>query len=126
MSLTFIEIQRVLKITKPPCIRNRSQFSYKARDKTISYCSKTIGSTRKRGFLFAGTRCNFGGLRTVEGSSVWGRGTNCAAPKPDMVECYFSSLLFFQAKIAVSKGYLVSRIKTVDKDGLIVINLISN
>ena len=31
----------------PPCIRNRSQFSYKTVDKTIGYCSKTIGRTEK-------------------------------------------------------------------------------
>ena len=40
-----------------PHIRNKSQFSYKIMNKTIGYCSKTIGCTRKSGFLFAGTHC---------------------------------------------------------------------
>ena len=43
-------IQRVPANKKPPCIRNRSQLSYKT-------MHKTIGCTRKSGFLFAGTRC---------------------------------------------------------------------
>ena len=43
---------------KPPCIRNISQFSYETMDKTIDYCSKIIGCTRKSGFLFVGTHCN--------------------------------------------------------------------
>ena len=32
---------------KPPCIRNKSQFSYKIMNETIRYCSKTIGCTKK-------------------------------------------------------------------------------
>ena len=39
---------------KPPCIRNRSQFSYKTMDEKIDYCSKTIGCTRKKWFLTCG------------------------------------------------------------------------
>ena len=42
-----------------PLVRKRSQFSYKIMDKTVGYCSNTIGCTRKSGFLFAGTCCIF-------------------------------------------------------------------
>ena len=52
-----LALQRIPSNKKPPCIRNRSQFSYKTMDKTMGYCSKTIGCTQKSGFLFAGTRC---------------------------------------------------------------------
>ena len=52
------EIQRVPSNKKPPCIRNISQFSYKKMNKTIGYCLKTTGCTRKSGFLFAETHCN--------------------------------------------------------------------
>ena len=41
----------------PTNIRNRSQFSNKTMDTTIGCCLKTIGCTRKSGFLFAGTCC---------------------------------------------------------------------
>ena len=49
-------IQLVPANKKLPCIRNKSQFSYKTIDKTIGYCSRTIGCSQKSGFLFAGTR----------------------------------------------------------------------
>ena len=52
------EIQRVSVKKKPPCIRNRSQFSYKTMNKTIGYRSKTTRCTQKSGFLFAETHCN--------------------------------------------------------------------
>ena len=35
---TFEEVQWVPVNKKPPCIRNRSQFSYKTMNKTIGYC----------------------------------------------------------------------------------------
>ena len=43
-------------------------------DKTTGYCSKTIGCTRKSGFLFAGTRCkrDLGGLTYQIGKTVCG------------------------------------------------------
>ena len=44
--------QRVPANKKPPCIRTRSQLSYKTMNKTIGYRSKTIGCTQKSGFLF--------------------------------------------------------------------------
>ena len=56
----FNQINRVTEVPankKPHCIGNKSQFSYKTMDKTIGYCSKTIGCTLKSGFLFVGTRC---------------------------------------------------------------------
>ena len=49
-------LQQVPANQKPPCVRNRSQFSCKTMAKTIGYCSKTTGCARKSGFLFAGTR----------------------------------------------------------------------
>ena len=52
------EIQWVPANKKPTCIKNRSQFLYKTMNKTIGYCSKTTGCTRKSGFLFAETHCN--------------------------------------------------------------------
>ena len=57
--LSFLfSLQRVPANKKPPCIRNRSRFSYKTMDKTKGCCSKTIGCTWKSGFLFARTRCS--------------------------------------------------------------------
>ena len=50
------EIQRVPANKKPPCIRNRSQFSYKTMNKITDYCSKTTGCIS--GFLFVETHCN--------------------------------------------------------------------
>ena len=55
--LSISLLQRVPANKKPPCIRNGSHFSYKTMDKTIGYCSKTIGCTRKSGILFVGTHC---------------------------------------------------------------------
>ena len=52
------EIQRVPANKKPPCIRDRSQSSYKTMNKTIGYCSKTTGCTQKSGFLCAETCCD--------------------------------------------------------------------
>ena len=46
-SLGLDTLQRVPANKKPPCIRNRSQFSYKTMNKTIGYCSKTTGFTQK-------------------------------------------------------------------------------
>ena len=34
-------------------------------DKTIGYCSKTIGCTPKSGFLLAETRCNASSIRPI-------------------------------------------------------------
>ena len=63
-----------------PHIRNKSQFSYKIMNKTIGYCSKTTGCTRKSGFLFAGTHC---------------KGSVCRPSLRNLVQTYMTIIVWF-------------------------------